>query len=116
MLALNRSMGTARDPAIAAALVDWVRRFPNKFLHQRANQGKVNTFNLRRKSARISSVAELYDGAIISLILNDIDSKYFGAGIVRRYGATPASTNWVQHFNARMVPYLPHSNPYVFYS
>jgi hypothetical protein len=70
----------------------------------------VNTFSLPRKSKGIKSLSELYDGATISLILNDIDGKHFRDAIVKGFPAgspNAASVNWVQRFNARMYPAAP---------
>ena len=65
--------------------------------------GKVNTFNLRRKPSGVKSLAELYDGRVISLILHDVDPKYFGDVIIKG-GGTFGSVNWVQHFNVCKFP------------
>lgn len=104
---VSTNMTTAQDPAIANALIDWVLPLvilPNGF-QTWLTLNKVHTFNLPHNAAYISSLSKLYDGSIISLILADIDSPYFGDGIVKgRSAGTAASVNWVQHFNARKFP------------
>jgi len=53
---------------------------------------------------KVKTLSELYDGRTISLILNDIDPKYFGDGVVKGYSNSSASVNWVQHFNVCTFP------------
>src|SRR5271169_1784039 len=93
-------MTTVYDPAVSTALIDWVI-FPTQtfLLESKLTREQVNSFNLPPKTNKVKTLSELYDGRTISLILNDIDPKYFGDGVVKRPSNSSASVNWVQHFN-----------------